>query len=137
MDRRDHRRLLGAPTENKWQTIGPAEKVPPFTEDLVNNAFDQDDLYVEMTFLRTLEQFGFDVPILQAGIDSRTVNTGSGSPTPPAAPTSARASRRPTPAIPSFTVAPAPSTTRSKRITPADRARLLNVPSRWARSSAG
>lgn len=59
----------GAPTENKWQTIGPAEKVPPFTEDLVNNAFDQDDLYVEMTFLRTLEQFGFDVPIRQAGID--------------------------------------------------------------------
>jgi hypothetical protein len=59
----------GAPTEGKFKTIAPPEKVPPFTEDLVNQAFDQDDLYVEMTFLRTLEQYGFDVPIRQAGID--------------------------------------------------------------------
>lgn len=59
----------GAPTEGKFKTIVPAEKVPPFDENLVNNAFNQDDLYVEMTFLRTLEQFGFDVPIRQAGID--------------------------------------------------------------------
>jgi len=59
----------GAPTEGKFKTIIPPEKVPPFTEDLVNNAFGQDDLYVEMTFLRTLEQYGFDVPIRQAGID--------------------------------------------------------------------
>jgi hypothetical protein len=35
----------------------------------VNQAFNQDDLYVEMTFLRTLEQFGFDAPIRRAGID--------------------------------------------------------------------
>jgi hypothetical protein len=59
----------GAPTEGKFRTIIPLEKVPPFTEDLVNNAFDQDDLYVEMTFLRTLEQYGFDASIRQAGID--------------------------------------------------------------------
>jgi hypothetical protein len=59
----------GAPTENKYQAIMPADKVPPFTEDLVNQAFNQDDLYVEMTFLRTLEQYGFDVSIRQAGID--------------------------------------------------------------------
>jgi hypothetical protein len=59
----------GAPTEGKFRTIMPLEKVPPFTEDLANQAFDQDDLYVEMTFLRTLEQYGFDVPIRQAGID--------------------------------------------------------------------
>jgi hypothetical protein len=59
----------GAPTENKFKTIAPIEQVPPFSEDLVNQAFDQDDLYVEMTFLRTLEQYGFDVPIRQAGID--------------------------------------------------------------------
>jgi hypothetical protein len=59
----------GAPTENKFKTIGPVEKVPPFSEDLVNQAFNQDDLYVEMTFLRTLEQYGFEASIRQAGID--------------------------------------------------------------------
>ena len=59
----------GAPTEGKFRTIAPLEKVPPFTEDLVNQAFNQDDLYVEMTFLRSLEQYGFDVSIRQAGID--------------------------------------------------------------------
>ncbi|MEK7407349.1 MAG: ADP-ribosylglycohydrolase family protein [Acidobacteriota bacterium] len=59
----------GAPTEGKFKTIIPPEKVPPFTEDLVNQAFNQDDLYVEMTFLRTLEQYGFDASIRQAGID--------------------------------------------------------------------
>ena len=59
----------GAPTEGKFKTIIPLEKVPPFSEDLVNNAFRQDDLYVEMTFLRTLEMHGFDVSIRQAGID--------------------------------------------------------------------
>jgi len=60
----------GGPTE-AWdsQTIIPAEKVPPFTEDLANQAFGQDDLYVEMTFLRSMEQYGLDVSIRQAGID--------------------------------------------------------------------
>src|SRR5512145_707218 len=43
----------GAPTEGRYQTVMPADKMPPFTEDLVNDAFGQDDLYVEMTFLRT------------------------------------------------------------------------------------
>lgn len=59
----------GAPTENRYQKIMPADKMPPFTEDLVNDAFGQDDLYVEMTFLRTMEEYGFDVSIRQAGID--------------------------------------------------------------------
>jgi hypothetical protein len=59
----------GFATEGKFKTIIPADKVPPFKEDFVNEAFDQDDLYVEMTFLRTLEQYGFDAPIRQAGID--------------------------------------------------------------------
>lgn len=59
----------GAPTEGKFRTIMPPEKVPPFTEDLINDGFNQDDLYVEMTFLRGLELYGFDVPIRQAGID--------------------------------------------------------------------
>jgi hypothetical protein len=59
----------GAPTEGKFKTIIPPEKVPPFSDDLVNRAFSQDDLYVEMTFLRSLEQYGLDVSIRQAGID--------------------------------------------------------------------
>jgi len=33
------------------------------------NQQEQDDLYVEMTFLKTLEDYGFDVSIRQAGID--------------------------------------------------------------------
>jgi hypothetical protein len=59
----------GAPTEGRYQKIMPLDKMPPFSENLVNNAFGQDDLYVEMTFLRTMEEYGYDVPIRQAGID--------------------------------------------------------------------
>jgi hypothetical protein len=59
----------GAPTEGRYHTIMPADKMPPFSEDLINQAFGQDDLYVEMTFLRSLEQYGWDVSIRQAGID--------------------------------------------------------------------
>ncbi len=59
----------GAPTEGRYRTIMPAEKMPPFSEDLINDAFGQDDLYVEMTFLRSMEEYGFDVSIKQAGID--------------------------------------------------------------------
>ncbi|MBM4028281.1 MAG: ADP-ribosylglycohydrolase family protein [Planctomycetes bacterium] len=59
----------GGPTEGKYQQIMPLDKMPPFTEDLVNQAFGQDDLYVEMTFLRTMEEYGYDVPIRQAGLD--------------------------------------------------------------------
>ena len=59
----------GAPTEGRYQKVMPAEKMPLFKEDLVNDAFGQDDLYVEMTFLRTMEEYGYDVPIRQAGID--------------------------------------------------------------------
>lgn len=60
----------GAPTEFKWcgQLI-PEADMPRWSEDWVNAAFGQDDLYVEMTFLRTLEQYGLDVSIRQAGID--------------------------------------------------------------------
>ncbi len=36
---------------------------------MINDAFGQDDLYVEMTFLRSMEQYGLDVSIRQAGID--------------------------------------------------------------------
>jgi len=59
----------GAPTEGRFHTIMPLEKMPPFSEKLINDGFNQDDLYVEMTFLRSMEQHGFDVSIRQAGID--------------------------------------------------------------------
>ena len=41
----------------------------PEWEPKLINQFQQDDIYVEMTFLRTLELHGFDVSIRQAGID--------------------------------------------------------------------
>jgi hypothetical protein len=60
---------VGGPTEFEWQgAIGPAEEVPAWRPEMVNQ-FGQDDLYVEMTFLHTLEQHGFDVSIRRAGID--------------------------------------------------------------------
>lgn len=60
----------GAPTEFKFNDkIIPAEKVPLWKPAMINECFSQDDLYVEMTFLRTLEQYGLDVSIRQAGID--------------------------------------------------------------------
>jgi len=37
--------------------------------ETINEAFDQDDLFVEMTFLQSLEEYGLDVSIRQAGID--------------------------------------------------------------------
>jgi len=61
---------LGAPTEFKYgDRIVPDSAVPQWAPSMINNAFGQDDLYVEMTFLRTLEQHGFDCSIRQAGID--------------------------------------------------------------------
>jgi len=61
---------FGAPTEFKWQdAIVPRESLPQWRPEKINDAFWQDDLYVEMTFLRTLEQHGLDVSIRQAGLD--------------------------------------------------------------------
>jgi len=60
----------GGPTEFKWKdAIIPLDKVPQWKPAMINEAFPQDDLYVEMTFLRTLERYGFEVSIRQAGID--------------------------------------------------------------------
>ena len=60
----------GAPTEFKWRNeIIPEKALPTWRPEMINNAFNQDDIYVEMTFLRTLEQYGLDVSIRQAGID--------------------------------------------------------------------
>lgn len=59
----------GGPTEFRYRgQIIPQEKMPKWKPELINQ-FGQDDIYVEMTFLRTLELYGFDVSIRQAGID--------------------------------------------------------------------
>ncbi len=59
----------GGPTEFKWiGSIIPEEKMPKWQPEMINQ-FRQDDIYVEMTFLRTLELYGLDVSIRQAGID--------------------------------------------------------------------
>ena len=59
----------GGPTEFRWQgKIIPEEKLPKWKPEMINQ-FHQDDIYVEMTFLRTLELYGWDVSIRQAGID--------------------------------------------------------------------
>jgi hypothetical protein len=59
----------GAPTEGRYRQIMPEKDFPPFKQSLINDAFEQDDLYVEMTFLRSMEQHGLEVSIRQAGID--------------------------------------------------------------------
>ncbi len=59
----------GAPTEFKFKgEIIPEDQVPEWTPGMVNQ-FQQDDIYVEMTFLRTMELYGLDCSIRQAGID--------------------------------------------------------------------
>ncbi len=59
----------GGPTEFQFNgRIIPEEAFPAWTPELVNQ-FEQDDLYVEMTFLRTLEEHGLGVDVRQAGID--------------------------------------------------------------------
>jgi hypothetical protein len=59
----------GGPTEFKYKgTIMPEEKMPAWRPEMINQ-FEQDDIYVEMTFLHTLEQYGLDCSIRQAGID--------------------------------------------------------------------
>jgi hypothetical protein len=59
----------GGPTEFKWKgQIIPEDKIPAWRPEMINQ-FGQDDIYVEMTFLRTLEVHGWDVSIRQAGID--------------------------------------------------------------------
>lgn len=67
----------GAPTEFKYRDkIMPESAMPKWQPRMINDAFGQDDLYVEMTFLRTMEQYGLDCSIRQAGIDF--ANSGYG-----------------------------------------------------------
>ncbi len=60
----------GAPTEFRYlaRTI-PESEVPRLHPGIINGAFEQDDLYVEMTFLKSLETYGLNVSQAQAGID--------------------------------------------------------------------
>lgn len=64
----------GFPTEFKWiDTIIPDDKVPAWENEMINQ-HDNDDMYVEMTFLASMQKYGIDVSIRQAGIDF--ANTG-------------------------------------------------------------
>ncbi len=59
----------GGPTEFRYKgEIIPLEKMPKWQPKLINQ-FNQDDIYVEMTFLQTLDQHGLDCSLRQAGID--------------------------------------------------------------------
>lgn len=59
----------GAPTEFRYNgRIIPEDQMPLWKPEMINQ-FNQDDIYVEMTFIRTLELYGLDVSIRQAGVD--------------------------------------------------------------------
>lgn len=59
----------GAPTEFRFNDrIAPESEMPKWKPEYINQ-FWQDDLYVEMTFLKSLEDHGWDVSHRQAGID--------------------------------------------------------------------
>ncbi len=59
----------GAPTEYRAKGVILSEDMVPVWKPKMVNQYRQDDLYVEMTFLRSLEQYGLDVSTRQAGID--------------------------------------------------------------------
>jgi len=64
----------GLPTEFHYtDRMIPADEVPEWVPEMINQQ-GNDDLYVEMTFLASMDQYGTDVPIRQAGIDF--ANTG-------------------------------------------------------------
>ncbi len=58
----------GLPTEFKWTTIIPVDKVPEWKNSMINQ-HGNDDLYVELTFMESMKQYGLDVSQIQAGID--------------------------------------------------------------------
>jgi hypothetical protein len=59
----------GGPTEFNYNgRIIPESDFPVWMPETINQ-FQQDDLYVEMTFLKTLEDYGWTVAPRQAGID--------------------------------------------------------------------
>src|SRR5215471_10758657 len=51
----------GAPTEFRFrQAMVPDDKLPKWKPEMVTNALDQDDLYVDMTFAKVLDDKGLD-----------------------------------------------------------------------------
>lgn len=51
----------GAPTEFRFrETIIPEDKLPQWRPEKVDNSLKQDDLYVDMTFAKVLEEMGLD-----------------------------------------------------------------------------
>ena len=57
-----------AVTEFKWiGDIIPEDKIPQWEDNMVNQ-FGQDDMYVEVNFMESMEKFGTDAPIRSAGI---------------------------------------------------------------------
>ncbi|MBI1279213.1 MAG: hypothetical protein GC179_13890 [Anaerolineaceae bacterium] len=61
---------FGGPTEFRYvRGVIPESDIPKLRPGLINDAFQQDDLYVEMTFLKSLEIYGLNVSSAQAGID--------------------------------------------------------------------
>ena len=60
----------GCPTEFKHSgELVPDKEMPTWKPEMVNNTYVQDDLYVEMSFISTLERRGLDVTCREAGID--------------------------------------------------------------------
>lgn len=60
----------GWPTEfRKNGELFDWDKLPVWKSEMINETFSQDDLYVEMSFLQTLEARGIDVGVREAGID--------------------------------------------------------------------
>jgi hypothetical protein len=52
---------FGAPTEFRWlETIIPEDRLPPWKPEMVSNALNQDDLYVDMTLAKVLDDKGLD-----------------------------------------------------------------------------
>jgi len=66
----------GLPTEFDWIDSAIAEQdVPPWNDEMINQQ-GNDDLYVEMTFMGSMDRYGLDVSPGQAGVDF--ANTGYG-----------------------------------------------------------
>ena len=58
----------GAPTEFRWkEQIIPQDKLPVWKPEKVDNSLDQDDLYVDMTFAKVLDDKGLDATTADFG----------------------------------------------------------------------
>ena len=77
----------GAPTEFRFNgRIIPESEFPEWKPETINQ-FQQDDIYVEMTFLKTLEDYGWDVSPSKQALILPTANTNCGTPIKPDAQT--------------------------------------------------